>query len=50
MVDPRIEVDECHVVDTPEARRASKHLPMVADLRLGVPAAYAEESEPMVSG
>jgi endonuclease/exonuclease/phosphatase family metal-dependent hydrolase len=50
MVDPRIEVDECHVVDTPEARRASKHLPMVGDLRLGVPAAYAEESEPMVSG
>jgi endonuclease/exonuclease/phosphatase family metal-dependent hydrolase len=36
LVDPRIEVRECRVVDTPEARRAGPHLPMVADLRLPV--------------
>jgi endonuclease/exonuclease/phosphatase family metal-dependent hydrolase len=34
IVDQRVEVDECHVVDTPEARLASTHLPLVADLRL----------------
>jgi endonuclease/exonuclease/phosphatase family metal-dependent hydrolase len=34
VVDSRVEVGECHVVDTPEARRASTHLPLVADLRL----------------
>ena len=39
IVDPRVEVGECHVVDTPEARRASTHLPLVADLRLLRPTA-----------
>jgi endonuclease/exonuclease/phosphatase family metal-dependent hydrolase len=33
-VDPRLEVVSHQVVDTPEARRASDHLPVVADLRL----------------
>lgn len=33
-VDPRIEVRSYEVVDTPAARRASDHLPVVADLRL----------------
>jgi len=36
-VDPRIEVLRYEVVDTPEARRASDHFPIVADL--DVPAA-----------
>jgi endonuclease/exonuclease/phosphatase family metal-dependent hydrolase len=39
IVDPRVEIGECHVVDTPEARRASTHLPLVADLRLPRPTA-----------
>jgi endonuclease/exonuclease/phosphatase family metal-dependent hydrolase len=46
IVDPRIEVGECHVVDSPQARRASTHLPMLAALRL--PAQLDEG--PMVSG
>jgi endonuclease/exonuclease/phosphatase family metal-dependent hydrolase len=33
-VDPRIEVLRYEVVDTPEARRASDHFPIVADLAL----------------
>lgn len=33
-VDPRIEVLRYQVVDTPEARRASDHFPIVADLLL----------------
>jgi endonuclease/exonuclease/phosphatase family metal-dependent hydrolase len=33
-VDPRIEVLSYQVADTPLARRASDHLPVVADLRL----------------
>lgn len=33
-VDPRIEVREYHVVETEQARRASDHLPIVADLVL----------------
>jgi endonuclease/exonuclease/phosphatase family metal-dependent hydrolase len=33
-VDPRIEVVSCQVLDTPAARRASDHFPVVADLRL----------------
>lgn len=33
-VDRRIEVTSCRVVDTPLARRASDHFPVVADLRL----------------
>lgn len=33
-VDPRVEVRGYQVVDTPAARRASDHLPVVADLRL----------------
>jgi endonuclease/exonuclease/phosphatase family metal-dependent hydrolase len=33
-VDPRIDVVSYQVVDTPAARRASDHLPVVADLRL----------------
>jgi endonuclease/exonuclease/phosphatase family metal-dependent hydrolase len=33
-VDPRIEVRSYQVVDTPVARRASDHFPVVADLRL----------------
>ncbi|WFE21147.1 endonuclease/exonuclease/phosphatase family protein [Solwaraspora sp. WMMD937] len=37
-VDPRIEVAGCQVVDTPAARRASDHLPVVADLVLTEPA------------
>ncbi|MDG4772064.1 endonuclease/exonuclease/phosphatase family protein [Solwaraspora sp. WMMD792] len=37
-VDPRIEVVGCQVVDTPAARRASDHLPVVADLVLTEPA------------
>ncbi|MFV2083185.1 endonuclease/exonuclease/phosphatase family protein [Micromonospora sp. LOL_021] len=37
-VDPRIEVAGCRVVDTPAARRASDHLPVVADLVLTDPA------------
>jgi endonuclease/exonuclease/phosphatase family metal-dependent hydrolase len=39
IVDPRVEIGECHVVDTPEARRASTHLPLLADLRLRRPTA-----------
>jgi endonuclease/exonuclease/phosphatase family metal-dependent hydrolase len=34
LVDPRIEVSDYRVVDTPAARRASDHLPVLADLRL----------------
>jgi endonuclease/exonuclease/phosphatase family metal-dependent hydrolase len=34
LVDPRLEVVSYQVVDTPAARRASDHLPVVADLRL----------------
>ncbi len=34
LVDPRVEVARCAVVDTPAARRASDHLPIVADLVL----------------
>lgn len=37
-VDPRIEVVGCRMVDTPAARRASDHLPVVADLVLTEPA------------
>ena len=37
IVDRRITVDECQVVDTPAARRSGAHLPMVADLRLPPP-------------
>jgi endonuclease/exonuclease/phosphatase family metal-dependent hydrolase len=33
-VDPRIEVLSYHVVDSPLARRASDHFPVVADLRV----------------
>jgi endonuclease/exonuclease/phosphatase family metal-dependent hydrolase len=33
-VDRRLEVRSCRVVDTPTARRASDHFPVVADLRL----------------
>jgi endonuclease/exonuclease/phosphatase family metal-dependent hydrolase len=33
-VDPRVEVVRYDVVDTPQARRASDHFPVVADLRL----------------
>jgi endonuclease/exonuclease/phosphatase family metal-dependent hydrolase len=31
-VDPRVEVRRYQVVDSPEARRASDHFPIVADL------------------
>jgi endonuclease/exonuclease/phosphatase family metal-dependent hydrolase len=34
LVDPRIEVTRYEVVDTPAARRASDHFPIVADLTL----------------
>lgn len=34
IVDRGIEIDRCEVVDTPQSRQASIHLPMVADLRL----------------
>ena len=34
LVDPRITVTGYQVVDTPVARRASDHLPVVADLLL----------------
>jgi len=37
-VDPRIEVRDCRVVDSPEARRASDHFPIMAELRLPLPA------------
>lgn len=37
-VDPRIEVVSCQVADTPAARRASDHFPVVADLRMSQPA------------
>jgi endonuclease/exonuclease/phosphatase family metal-dependent hydrolase len=36
-VDRRLTVTGCRVVDTPEARRASDHLPVVADITLGDP-------------
>jgi endonuclease/exonuclease/phosphatase family metal-dependent hydrolase len=36
-VDRRLAVTEYRVVDTPEARRASDHLPVVADITLGDP-------------
>jgi endonuclease/exonuclease/phosphatase family metal-dependent hydrolase len=45
IVDQGIKVRECHVVDTALARRASRHLPMVADLRLPAPT----DTRPMVS-
>jgi endonuclease/exonuclease/phosphatase family metal-dependent hydrolase len=45
IVDPAIDIERCEVVDTPGARLASIHLPMVADLRLPVPAGTG----PMVS-
>ena len=35
-VDPSIEVRDYRVVDTPETRRASDHLPVLADLLLPV--------------
>lgn len=35
-VDPRITVLDCDVIDTPQARRASDHLPVLADLLLPV--------------
>ncbi|HEY8472487.1 MAG TPA: endonuclease/exonuclease/phosphatase family protein [Natronosporangium sp.] len=35
-VDPRVEVTDFRVIDTPQARRASDHFPVVADLRLPV--------------
>ncbi|MEV0730027.1 endonuclease/exonuclease/phosphatase family protein [Polymorphospora sp. NPDC050346] len=37
-VDPRIEVAKYDVVDTPEARRASDHFPVLVDLVLPTPA------------
>lgn len=36
IVDEATQIDDCQVIDTPAARRASVHLPMVADLRLSV--------------
>jgi endonuclease/exonuclease/phosphatase family metal-dependent hydrolase len=36
-VDAGVIVDTCRVVDTPEARRASDHLPVLAELRLPAP-------------
>jgi endonuclease/exonuclease/phosphatase family metal-dependent hydrolase len=45
IVDQVIDIERCEVVDTPGARLASIHLPMVADLRLPVPAGTG----PMVS-
>jgi hypothetical protein len=45
IVAPAIDIKRCEVVDTPGARLASIHLPMVADLRLPVPAGTG----PMVS-
>lgn len=42
-VDPRIRVADCAVVDTALARRASDHLPVVADLILPAPAAASDQ-------
>jgi endonuclease/exonuclease/phosphatase family metal-dependent hydrolase len=42
-VDPRIEVDSYQVVDSPLARRASDHLPVVAELRLPAAGAGGQE-------
>jgi endonuclease/exonuclease/phosphatase family metal-dependent hydrolase len=40
-VDPRVRVDACRVLDTPDARLASDHLPILAELTL--PPAGAED-------
>jgi endonuclease/exonuclease/phosphatase family metal-dependent hydrolase len=42
-VDARIEIDTYRVVDSPLARRASDHLPVVADLRLPAAGAGGQE-------
>jgi endonuclease/exonuclease/phosphatase family metal-dependent hydrolase len=49
-VDPRIRVAACTVVDTAPARRASDHLPVVADLILPAPVAASHQVTDQVTG